>query len=137
MLGDRGLNLPSESRFDDEIPAYIAEVAVDNGREVLYPGGMKPLTCYMQAPYTERISVSTTERKPDIISSSSPSCGDIQILSESAYYNLRTWLASKLSGGTGQLTRTMFPPFLLHQVAEFRRTIARVLWATKVDRHLT
>ena len=30
MLGDRGLNLPSESRLDDEFPAYITEMAVDN-----------------------------------------------------------------------------------------------------------
>jgi len=63
MVSDGCLDLPSESGFDDEFPAYIAEVAAGDGREVLYPGGMEPLTHYIQAPYTERTSVSTTERK--------------------------------------------------------------------------
>jgi len=67
MVSDGFLDLPSESGFDDEFPAHITEVAADNGREALYPGGMKSLTCYMQAPYTERTSVSTTERKLDIL----------------------------------------------------------------------
>jgi len=67
MASDCFLDLCSESGFDNEFPTYITEVAADNEREVLYPGGVKSLTCYMQAPYTERASVSTTERKPDIL----------------------------------------------------------------------
>ena len=31
MVRDGCLNLPSESGFDDELPAYIAEMAADNG----------------------------------------------------------------------------------------------------------
>jgi hypothetical protein len=35
------------------------------------------------------------------------------------------------------LTRTIFPSLLLHQMIQFRCTIARVLWTTKVNRLLT
>lgn len=66
MVGDGCLDFPSESGLNDEIPAYITEVAADNRREILYEDGTELLTCYMRVPYTGGSSVSTTEDKFNI-----------------------------------------------------------------------
>ena len=65
------------------------------------------------------------------------SCGDIPIPFELAYHSLRTWLASEPRTRTKELTWAMLPALGFHQVAEFCRTVARMLGTTDVDRHLT
>lgn len=61
MIRDGFLNLPSESGFDYEFPAYITEVAADDGWVMWHLDGVGSLTYYTQAPYTERPSVSIVE----------------------------------------------------------------------------
>jgi len=48
-----------------------------------------------------------------------PSYGDNPILFELVYHNLRIRLVNESSGRKKQLTWTVLPAFLFHQVAEF------------------
>ena len=69
-----------------------------------------------------------------------PTCDYIPILSGSASCMLKKrnkLRAKKVESRRYWLTRTIFPALLLHQMIQFRCTIARVLWTIKVDRLLT
>ena len=135
MLRDGFLDLPSQSGFDDEFPAHITEVAAGGGEKRPAQMGRNRLrvTC---GCHTLRSIVSALF-KGNPTFTPLPSCGDIPILSESVCRNLWTWVATESSSKMGQRTWTVLPPFLSHQMAEFRRTIAGMLWTVDVDRHLT
>jgi hypothetical protein len=100
------------------------------------------LTCYTRESCTAA-DVGCVNHIVDLVMSEShhvPTCDYIQIFSGWASCMLKKrkkLRAKKMERRRYWLTRTVFPSLLLHQMIEFRCTIARVLRTIKVGRLLT